>query len=50
MRIDRPRDREGSFKPVFISKHNRRFTGFDDKIVAMYARGSMVREIDDFLA
>jgi putative transposase len=45
-----PRDREGSFEPVLIPKHDRRFTGFDDKIVAMYARGMTVREIQGFLA
>jgi transposase-like protein len=33
-----PRDRDGSFAPILIPKHERRFTGFDDKIVAMYAR------------
>ena len=36
VRIEVPRDREGSFEPVLIPKHERRFTGFDDKIVAMY--------------
>ena len=50
LRIDVPRDREGSFEPVLIPKHERRFTGFDDKIVAMYARGMTVREIQGFLA
>ncbi|MBI5259818.1 MAG: IS256 family transposase [Burkholderiales bacterium] len=50
VRIDVPRDREGSFEPVLIPKHERRFTGFDDKIVAMYARGMTVREIQAFLA
>jgi putative transposase len=45
-----PRDREGSFAPILIPKHERRFTGFDDKIVAMYARGMTVREIQAFLA
>jgi transposase-like protein len=50
VRIDVPRDREGSFEPVLIPKHARRFTGFDDKIVAMYARGMTVREIQGFLA
>ena len=50
LRIDVPRDREGSFEPVLIPKHDRRFTGFDDKIVAMYARGMTVREIQGFLA
>ena len=33
-----------------IPKHERRFTGFDDKIIAMYARGMTVREIRTFLA
>jgi putative transposase len=50
LRIDVPRDREGSFEPLLIPKHERRFTGFDDKIVALYARGMTVREIQGFLA
>jgi transposase-like protein len=50
LRIEIPRDREGSFEPLLIPKHERRFTGFDDKIVAMYARGMTVREIQSFLA
>jgi transposase-like protein len=50
LRIDVPRDRRGSFEPLLIPKHERRFTGFDDKIVAMYARGMTVREIQAFLA
>lgn len=45
-----PRDRDGSFEPLLIPKHERRFTGFDDKIVAMYARGMTVREVRGFLA
>ena len=49
VRIEVPRDREGSFEPVLIPKHERRFTGFDDKIVAMYARGMTMREIQGFL-
>ncbi|MDM0116722.1 IS256 family transposase [Variovorax sp. J22R133] len=49
LRIQVPRDREGSFEPVLIPKHERRFTGFDDKIVAMYARGMTMREIQGFL-
>lgn len=48
--IEVPRDREGSFEPRFIAKHERRFTGFDDKILALYARGMTVREIQGFLA
>jgi putative transposase len=50
LRIEVPRDREGSFVPLLIPKHERRFTGFDDKIVAMYARGMTVREIQAFVA
>lgn len=50
VRIDIPRDRDGSFEPLLIPKHERRFMGFDDKIVAMYARGMTVREIQGFLA
>ena len=48
--IDVPRDRESSFEPRLIAKHERRFTGFDDKIIALYARGLTVREIQAFLA
>ena len=49
LRIDIPRDRQGRFEPILIPKHERRFTGFDDKIVAMYARGMTIREIQGFL-
>lgn len=38
LRIEVPRDREGSFEPLLIPRHARRFTGFDDKLVAMCAR------------
>lgn len=50
VRVDLPRDRDGSFEPVLIPKHERRFTGFDERIIAMYARGMSVREIQAFLA
>lgn len=50
VRLDIPRDRDGSFEPILIPKHERRFTGFDDKIIALYARGMSVREIQAFLA
>lgn len=43
--IDVPRDRQGSFDPKLIAKYQRRFPGFDDKIVSMYARGMSTREI-----
>jgi putative transposase len=45
-----PRDRAGTFEPQLIPKHARRFTGFDDKVLALYARGMTVREIQAFLA
>jgi transposase-like protein len=44
-----PRDREGTFEPRLIAKHERRFTGFDEKVIALYARGLTVREIQAFL-
>jgi putative transposase len=49
IRIDTPRDRDGSFEPVLVPKHARRFAGFDDKVTALYARGLTVREIQAFL-
>jgi transposase-like protein len=49
IRIETPRDREGSFAPLLVPKHARRFTGFDDKVTALYARGLTVREIQAFL-
>ena len=48
--LEVPRDREGTFEPQLIPKHARRFTGFDDKIRALYARRPRVREIQAFLA
>jgi len=50
LRIETPRDRDGSFEPVLLPKHARRFTAFDDSIVALYARGLTVREIQGYLA
>ena len=50
MRIETPRDRDGSFEPLLLPKHARRFTAFDDSIVALYARGLTVREIQGYLA
>ena len=47
--IETPRDREGSFEPQLLPKHARRFTAFDDSIVALYARGLTVREIQSYL-
>src|SRR3954454_1495087 len=43
--LEVPRDRQASFGPQLIAKYQRRFPGFDDKIVSMYARGMSTREI-----
>ena len=40
-----PRDREGSFEPELVRKHQRRWNGLDEKIIALYARGMTVRDI-----
>ncbi len=45
LELDIPRDRRASFDPQLIAKYQRRFPGFDDKIISMYARGMSVREI-----
>jgi putative transposase len=49
MPLDTPRDRSGSFEPKMIAKGQTRFTGFDDKILSMYARGMSTREIQGHL-
>src|ERR1700760_4824466 len=49
LEIEVPRDRSGEFEPQFIRKGQRRFGGFDSKIIAMYAQGMTVREIKAFL-
>jgi putative transposase len=49
LRIEVPRDREGTFEPLLIGKHERRFEGFDEKILSLYARGMTVREIQGYL-
>ena len=45
MTISVPRDRDASFAPKIVKKGQRRFEGFDDKTISMYARGMSVREI-----
>ena len=40
-----PRDRHGRFDPALIAKYKRRFPGFDEKIIALYARGMSTRDI-----
>ncbi|MFH1950996.1 MAG: IS256 family transposase [Pseudomonadota bacterium] len=47
--IEVPRDRRGTFEPQLIGKHQTRWTGFDDKILSLYARGMTVREIQAHL-
>jgi putative transposase len=44
-----PRDRNGNFEPQILPKHERRFAGFDDKILSLYARGLTTREIQSHL-
>jgi putative transposase len=45
LRIDIPRDRTGAFEPLIVPKHGRRYEGFDELILSMYARGMSVRDI-----
>jgi len=47
--IEVPRDRASTFEPQILPKHQTRFTGFDDKIISMYARGMTTREIESHL-
>jgi putative transposase len=47
--IDAPRDRDGSFEPQIVRKGQRRFVGFDDKILALYSRGLSTRDIEAHL-
>src|SRR5579884_456608 len=44
-----PRDREGSFEPKLVLKRQRRFEGFDEKILALYSRGMSTRDIEAHL-
>src|SRR5215212_2756920 len=50
VRIDTPRDRDGSFAPKIVRKRQRRFEGFDEKILALYSRGLSTRDIEAHLA
>lgn len=49
LEIEIPRDREGTFEPAIVPKHQREFKGFDDKIISMYSRGMTTREITEHL-
>jgi transposase-like protein len=50
VRIETPRDRKGSFEPTIVRKGQRRFEGFDDKLLALYSRGVSTRDIEAHLA
>jgi transposase-like protein len=47
--IETPRDRNGTFEPVLVPKHQRRLAGFDEKILALYAKGMSTRDIQEIL-
>ncbi len=47
--LETPRDRQGTFEPKIVAPHQTRWTGFDDKILSMYARGMSTREIQGHL-
>jgi len=49
VRIETPRDRKGTFEPQIVRKRQRRFEGFDDKILALYGRGLSTRDIEAHL-
>jgi putative transposase len=49
LEVETPRDRSGTFEPQILKKHQRRFDGFDDKILSMYARGMTTRDIQSHL-
>jgi putative transposase len=49
LEVEVPRDRDGSFEPKLIGKHERSFDGFDDQILSMYARGMSTRDIERHL-
>ena len=47
--LETPRDRNGEFGPRIVQKRQSRWTGFDDKILSMYARGMSTRDIQSHL-
>ena len=49
VRIEVPRDREGTFEPALVPKHVRRLEGFDEKVLSLYARGLSMRDIQSHL-
>jgi putative transposase len=49
LKVNIPRDRDGTFVPQLVAKHQREFLGFDNKVLALYARGMTTRDIGKFL-
>lgn len=49
LKLDIPRDRNGSFEPQFVKKHERTLNGFDDKVISLYSRGMSTRDIQAHL-
>jgi transposase-like protein len=49
IKLQTPRDRNGTFEPKLISKHQRRLAGFDEKILALYAKGMTTRDIQEIV-
>ena len=49
LELSTPRDRQGTFEPLLIPKYERRLAGFDDKILAMYAKGMSTRDIQELV-
>src|SRR5450756_1019331 len=49
LELETPRDRQATFEPKIVAKRQTRWTGFDDKIISMYARGMTTREIQGHL-
>lgn len=49
LELDVPRDRNGTFEPQLVGKHQRRLTDFDDKVLSLYARGMSMRDIQSHL-
>ena len=49
MTLTTPRDRDGTFEPQLIAKHQRRLAGFDEKILALYAKGMTTRDIQEIV-
>jgi len=47
--LDTPRDRQSTFEPQLIAKHQRRLAGFDEKILALYAKGMTTRDIQELV-